>query len=211
MKRRVAGVEKIVGMRYNGISPLLRRFDLPRSLLMTSSPIRRLTLSGLLLALAIVLPFLTGSIPQLGQTLLPMHLPVLLCGFLVGWKEGGIVGGVAPLFRSFLIGMPPLFPTASAMAFELAAYGIAAGLLTRLFPRKWPYFFLSLILTMILGRLVWGAVSFVFYTWMGNAFPFSAFIAGAVLNALPGILMQWVLIPPILALWYRRGEREART
>jgi thiamine transporter ThiT len=177
---------------------------------MRSSALRRLSLSGLFLALALSLPFLTGSIPQLGQTLLPMHLPVLLCGFLVGWKEGGIVGLVAPLLRSILFGMPPFFPTAAAMAFELAAYGIAAGILIRLFPKKWPFFFLNLMFAMIIGRIIWGLVSWMFSVWIGNAFPFSVFLSGAVLNALPGILIQFVLIPPLLALWYPKTDPEVR-
>ena len=87
-----------------------------------------LVLSALFLALALVLPFLTGQIPQIGNMLLPMHLPVLLCGLICGWQYGGVVGFAAPLLRSALFGMPPMI-TAIAMAFELAAYGIIVGAL----------------------------------------------------------------------------------
>ena len=75
------------------------------------------------LALAYVMPFLTGQIPQVGSMLCPMHIPVLLCGFFCGAPWGLAVGFVAPLLRSFTLGMPPMFPTAFCMAFELAAYG----------------------------------------------------------------------------------------
>ena len=92
--------------------------------------IKRLVLSALMLALAYVLPFFTGNIPQIGSMLLPMHLPVLLCGFLCGGPWGALVGFIAPLMRSVLTGgFPPMFPTALAMAFELAAYGGIAGFL----------------------------------------------------------------------------------
>ena len=92
-----------------------------------STKTKRLVISALLLAAGLVLPFLTGGIPNFGRMLLPMHLPVLLCGFVCGWKWGLLVGFVTPLLRSVLFGMPPMVPTALAMAFELAAYGALAG------------------------------------------------------------------------------------
>ena len=82
--------------------------------------IRKLTYSALCLALAIVLPFLTGQIPQIGSMLCPMHIPALLCGFLCGWQYGAVVGFVSPLLRMLMFGMPPVY-VAIAMAFELAA------------------------------------------------------------------------------------------
>ncbi len=93
---------------------------------------KKLVYSALFLALALVLPFLTGQIQTFGQMLAPMHLPVLLCGFVCGPVWGLAVGAVAPLLRSLLFGMPPMFPTAVAMAFELAAYGLFTGLFYRL-------------------------------------------------------------------------------
>lgn len=97
--------------------------------------IRTLAFAALLLTLGLVLPFLTGQIPQFGSMLLPMHLPVLLCGFVCSWPWGLAVGAVTPLLRSLLFAMPPMFPTALAMAFELAAYGCCTGLLYRRLPR----------------------------------------------------------------------------
>jgi thiamine transporter ThiT len=78
-------------------------------------------------ALGLILPFFTGQIPKVGSMMLPMHIPVLLCGLICGWKYGLMAGAVLPLLRSALFGMPPLFPTAAAMAFELAAYGFLSG------------------------------------------------------------------------------------
>jgi len=68
----------------------------------------RLTLAALFVALGLVLPFLTGQIPEIGSMLLPMHLPALLCGFVCGWPCGLAVGFVMPLLRSLIFGMPPL-------------------------------------------------------------------------------------------------------
>ena len=155
----------------------------------------KLTLSALFLALAYVLPFLTGQIPEIGSMLCPMHIPVLLCGFLCGWGWGFAVGLTAPLLRSLTLGMPVPFPMGLAMALELAAYGTVAGLLYRLLPPKKPYIYCSLLGAMLVGRLIWGAAMFVFAGMSGGSFPFSAFLAGAFTNALPGILVQILLIP----------------
>lgn len=88
--------------------------------------IYNLVLAAMFLAIGIVLPFFTGQIPQIGRMLLPMHLPVLLCGLICGWQYGGAVGFVLPILRYALFGMPPM-PNGLAMAFELAAYGIIVG------------------------------------------------------------------------------------
>lgn len=160
---------------------------------------RRLALSAMLLALAYVLPFFTGNIPQVGNMLLPMHLPVLLCGFLCGGPWGAVVGFLAPLSRSFFIGMPKLYPNALAMAFELAAYGLISGLLSRRLPKTIWGTYLSLVGAMVGGRVVWGLVSWVLYTGMGAAFPLSVFWAGAVTSAIPGITLQLVAVPALVS------------
>ena len=161
---------------------------------------RKLVLAALFLAMAYVMPFLTGQIPEIGSMLCPMHIPVLLCGFVCGWSWGLAVGLIAPLLRSLTLWMPPIYPTALCMAFELATYGALAGLLHRLFPRKRPFVYLSLLISMIAGRLVWGAAMFVCMGISGKGFPFSAFLAGAVTNALPGIALQLILIPVLVVL-----------
>ena len=162
---------------------------------MKSMSTKDIVLSGLFLALCLVLPFLTGQIPEIGNMLLPMHLPVLLCGFICGWPFGLVVGAVAPVLRSALFGLPPMFPTAVAMAFELAVYGLVSGLLYKLLPKKNVYIFVALITAMVAGRIVWGGVSYVLYGIGGTVFTWEIFMSGAILKALPGIAAQIVLIP----------------
>ncbi len=166
---------------------------------------RKLTYSALFLALAMVLPFLTGQIPEIGAMLSPMHIPVLLCGFVCGWPWGLAVGLIAPLLRSVLFGIPKLYPSAVAMTFELAAYGALAGILYRSLPRKPWSVYVSLILAMIGGRLVWGAARYVLAGLSGSEFPLSAFFAGAVFNAVPGIILHIILIP-ILVLVLEKAK-----
>ncbi len=164
------------------------------------SKLLKMILAALFLALAYVMPFLTGQIPEIGSMLCPMHIPVLLCGFICGPVWGGIVGLIAPLFRSLLTGgFPPMFPTAVCMAFELAAYGAAAGLMHQLLPRRKPYIYCSLIIAMTVGRLVWGAAMFL-CVGVGGGFTLAAFFAGAITNAIPGIVLQIVLIPVLVMI-----------
>lgn len=166
-----------------------------------------LALASMFLALSYVLPFLTGQIPQLGSMLCPMHIPVLLCGFICGAPWGMAVGFIAPLLRSLTIGMPGLFPTAVAMAAELCIYGMTAGFLFRIFPKKKIYIYLSLLISMISGRLVWGIVQFVLLGFDSSAFPLSAFVAGAFSNAIPGIVLQIILVPILVMLIERIREK----
>ena len=160
--------------------------------------VRQLVLAALFLALAFVLPLLTGQMPKVGNMLCPMHFPVLLCGFMLGGPWGLTVGFAAPLLRSVLFGMPPMFPVAISMAFELAAYGLVSGVLWRKVKHTVPMMYASLVTAMVAGRLVWGAVRFVLAGLTGSSFPFSAFLSGALLTAVPGIVAQLVLIPLIL-------------
>ena len=165
---------------------------------------RKLVLAAMCLALALVLPFLTGQIPEIGSALSPMHIPALLCGFLCGPVWGGIVGAVAPLLRHLLFTMPPLM-AAIPMAFELAAYGIVAGILYRLLPKTIPFLYVSLVGAMLAGRVVWGIVKLFLSVAQASEFTFSAFIAGAITGAIPGIICHIILIP-IIVLALKRAK-----
>lgn len=167
--------------------------------------------SGVFIALGIVLPFLTGQIQSIGNKLLPMHLPVLLCGFVCGAPYGLAVGFIVPLLRSFLFGMPPMFPTAVSMAFELAAYGLVAGLLDRRLPKKNGMIYLSLIAAMIVGRIVAGLVNVVLYGVQGSAYSVKLFMTGMFLNAVPGIILQLILVPVIVMVFKRARLTEEGT
>ena len=162
---------------------------------MQNKSLKRMVLAALFLALALVLPFLTGQIPEVGSMLCPMHIPALLCGFFCGWPWGLAVGLIAPVLRSLLFGMPPMFPMAICMSFELATYGAVAGWLYSKLSKKKSSVYIALLTAMVLGRLVWGAARFVCTGLDVSAFGLSAFWAGAVTTAIPGIIVQIVLIP----------------
>lgn len=156
---------------------------------------KRLAIAAVCLALCMVLPFATGNIPQVGNMLCPMHIPVLLCGFICGPTYGMIIGMVAPLLRFALFGMPPILPIGVAMCFELGVYGMVSGVLNKILPKKNIFLYVSLVLAMIAGRIVWGIVRVIMTEAGGYAFTWQAFMAGAFYNAIPGIAVQIVLIP----------------
>lgn len=157
-----------------------------------------LALSSMFLALAFVMPFLTGQVPQIGSMLCPMHIPVILCSYVCGAPWGLVVGFASPLLRSFTLGMPPLFPTAFSMAFELAVYGFLSGFLYRKLSENKVNIYLSLVISMIAGRLVWGAVQLCCAGFDASKFNLSLFWSGAVVNAIPGIVIQLILIPVLV-------------
>lgn len=172
----------------------------------TQRPVQTLSMAAMLMALGFVLPFFTGQIPQIGSMLCPMHLPVLLCGFLCGWKYGLAVGFVLPLLRSVTLGMPPMFPTAIAMTFELAAYGFLAGFLYA--RSRWQCVVAlvrCLIAAMIGGRIVWAVVRVILSGVSGQAFTWQMFLSGAFLTAIPGIVLQLVFIPAVMVALDRTG------
>ena len=176
----------------------------------TRTPVLLLVTAAICLALCMVLPFLTGQIPEIGSALCPMHIPVLLCGFLCGPAYAAAVGAIAPLLRFALFGMPPIFPTGVAMCFELAAYGFISGWLYRRLPRSRTSIYGALIAAMLAGRVVWGAVRAVHSGVGASPFTWAAFLSGAFTTAIPGIIVHIVLIP-ILVMALERALPWLRT
>lgn len=160
--------------------------------------VKNLTLSAMFLALCIILPFITGGVTQIGNAISPMHIPVLICGFVCGWQYGAAVGFIAPLMRSLLFSMPPMYPIAVSMAFELAAYGLLCGLLYKAFPKKNVYIYPALIISMLGGRAVWGIARFIMTGLGGSEFSMAMFVAGAFTQAVPAIICHVLLVPPVV-------------
>lgn len=170
-----------------------------RDTTMRNKQLKNLVLAAMFMGLGLVLPFLTGQLQQLGSMLLPMHIPVLLCGLICGWQYGLAVGFFLPLLRSVVFGMPQMYPMAVAMAFELAAYGFSAGFLYA--RSRWQCvkaLYRCLLISMVFGRAVWGIAEVILLGAGSGGFTFGAFISGALLNAIPGIIVQLTLIPLIM-------------
>lgn len=170
------------------------------------NPILQLTLSAMFIAIGLVLPFLTGQIQLIGNMLLPMHIPVFLCGLICGWQYGFVIGFVLPFLRYMLFGMPILFPIGIAMAFELATYGLVVGLCYS--RSRWQCIFTlysSMIIAMLIGRMIWGITQLVLLGLNDKTFTWHMFITGAFLNAIPGIILLLTLVPAIMIGLDRTG------
>ena len=168
---------------------------------MQNDKIKRLALAAMFLAIGMLLPMLTGQIKEIGDSLLPMHLAVMLCGIICGWEYGLGVGLILPFLRSVSFGMPPIYPNAVWMSLELATYGFVIGLMYAMRKKesRW-YIFLCLLCSQIAGRVVWGVAKALLLGIGSETFGFKAFIVGGFVDAIPGILLQFIVIPIVLRL-----------
>lgn len=158
---------------------------------------KKMVEASFFLALGLILPMLFHQFGMLGQLLLPMHIPVLLCGFILGKRYGSLVGFITPFLSSVLTGMPPIYPTALAMALELAVYGYAAGYF---FKKKNINIILSLVIAMILGRIVSGMANLILFSMAGKPYAFSMFITASFVKPVWGIILQLIAIPTIVTV-----------
>lgn len=165
---------------------------------------RKLVLSALFLALAILLPFITGQIPTFGKMLTPMHFPVILGSLVLGPVYGFLIGVIAPLLRQLLFGMPP-FPMSVMMAFELATYGVLSGLLYvklgNLITKDVTKVYVSIIISMIIGRVVFALAALS----LTGASSFMVVFFGTFTGSFVGIVLQLLIIP---ILYFRIKDRK---
>ncbi len=161
--------------------------------------LKRMYLSAVFLASGMVLPLLTGQIKEIGDSLLPMHFAALLCGFICGGGWGTLVGFVLPFFRSIIFSMPPIYPNAIWMSAELATYGAVSGALYYCFKKKtMPAVYISLVCAQLAGRIMWAIAKTILMGISGKTFTLTMFFVGGFLDAIPGIMLQLLLIPLIL-------------
>lgn len=169
-----------------------------------NSTLKNTSFSAMFLALAMVMPFLTGQIQQIGSMLLPMHLPIILCSLVCGKKYGFLVGLIAPVMRSTIFHMPPMYPTAIAMSVKLAVLGfLLAFLFERAGKQSIKTLYASLTVSILVSRLFW-SVAMCFLLGTGeNGFTLSMFFSMAFAKAFPGILLQLILVP---AFFYMKNK-----
>lgn len=165
---------------------------------------KKIVISALNIALGIVLPMALHFIPNAGQVLLPMHLPVLLNGLCCGSFYGGVVGMLIPLLSSILTGMPPAAILPS-MVFELAAYGLVSGVMVKVIRGKNELLntYGALVCSMLVGRIVFGIVNAMVFR--AGAYSLEIWVTASFITALPGIILQLVVIP-ILVVALRKSK-----
>lgn len=171
---------------------------------MKTRSVRQIALTGMCIALGVVLPVLFHAVPNAGSVLLPMHIPVLLCGFLAGWPFALACGVLTPALSTLFTGMPPaaILP---AMVCELAVYGMVSSLIYHRMPkgRRVPRLYLPLVAAMLAGRAVSGALNALVFS--AGQYSLGAFVSASFVVALPGIVIQLVLIPALVGVLERTG------
>lgn len=164
-----------------------------------SKPVKMI-ISALGITLCLILPFFVAQIQTIGKMLSPMHLPTMICGIVCGPFYGLAVGFISPMLRSVVFGLPAMFPTAIAMSFETAVYGFVAGIFFRIFPRKKLFIYPTLLIAMIIGRIIRIFVDILLLGIAGSEIGYKMIFLGATVSTIPGVIVQFILIPPIVWL-----------
>lgn len=164
---------------------------------MEKNQTNRLVIAAMCVTLGVILPIAFHTIPNAGNIILPMHIPVLLCGLVVGWPYGLACGILTPLLSSFITGMPPMAYLPSMLC-ELATYGLVSGLLIRFVRTKSRIadIYLQLVGAMLAGRIVYGVLNALIFS--AGKYTMAIFVSGAFVTALPGIIIQLVLLPILI-------------
>lgn len=164
----------------------------------TFSPVRRTVLAAMFVALCVVLPIAFHGIPDAGSVFLPMHIPVLICGMVCGWPYGFLCGLLGPLLSSLITGMPPAAYLPPMMV-ECAVYGMVTGLVLRYIHtgKLQLDLYIALIAAMLAGRVVSGIAKALIFS---PGITMGYWITASFVTALPGILIQLVVIPLLVAV-----------
>lgn len=168
------------------------------------SKTKRLILASLCLALGVVLPIAFHSVANAGSIFLPMHIPVLLCGLICGWPYGLACGALTPILSSLITGMPPMAYVPS-MVCELAVYGLVTGLIFRYVKtgKTIVDIYIALISAMLLGRITFGVLNALIFR--AGEYSITIWATAAFATALPGIVIQLIIIP-ILIIALQRAK-----
>lgn len=167
---------------------------------MRKTELKKLIITAFCITMGLVFPSVFHLFGGTGPVFLPMHIPVLVCGFVCGYRYGALCGFILPLLSSILTGMPPIFPIGLAMAFELMTYGLLTGLLYKkvgIYP--------SLIGAMLGGRAISGIANAVLLGVAGRPYGLSVFLTGAFVTAIPGIILQLIAVPVLIKALEKSG------
>ena len=196
--------------RYYNLPPAFCQSDRIHGKVFSMNPkYEKLAFAGVLVALGIVLPF-AGShgLGIAGTVLLPMHIPVFICGLVCGGALGAACGFILPILSSLLTGMPAVYPMMVIMSFELMTYGAVSGFLysrTKLGKIRFGVY-PAMIAAMICGRAVYALVFRILLSISGQLRALTAW--GAFVTGLPGITVQLLLIPPAAVALRRFAVRD---
>ena len=152
-------------------------------------------LSGIGIALPRIFHVLAGK--TAGATFLPMHIAVLIAALTFGITSATIVGGTSVIFSYLLTGMPSL-SRLPYMLIELLIYAILLGILNKKFNS-----YISLIATIILGRVLYAITLFVCINMLGLQ-TYGISVLESIKVGMPGIIIQLICVPIIAKVMNER-------
>lgn len=161
------------------------------------SKTKQITLAAMCLALGVILPQAFHAIPNAGSIFLPMHIPVLICGFICGPLYGLLVGILTPCLSHLIFSMPPV-PMLGQMIVELGMYGLCTGLFNKIIKidNDIIKIYVVLIVSMLIGRIIYGLANALIFK--AGSYSLNIWLTAAFITALPGIIIQLILIPIII-------------
>ena len=163
---------------------------------------KKMILSALFIAMGLILPTIFHTVNLSGSVFSPMHLPVMIGGFLLGPSYGAIIGFITPVLSSILTGMPPLMPIMPMMALELLGYGFMTGLLFR----KTKKIYVSLIISIVFGRLCSMVGAFILSLTLAPQISPIPYVVSGIVNGLPGIAIQLIVVPTLVKFMVTNKE-----
>ena len=152
-------------------------------------------LSGIGIALPRIFHVLAGS--AAGATFLPMHIAVLLATLTFGITSGTVVAGTSIICSYLLTGMPTLVRL-PYMLIELVIYAILLGVFNKKFNN-----YISLIATIILGRILYAITLFVAINLLGFQ-TYGISVIESIKTGIPGIIIQLLFVPVIAKMMNER-------
>lgn len=163
----------------------------------------RLLITAILLAVGMVLPFLTGQLQSFGQLISPLHIPAFICGLTCGWGWGAALGLVLPILRGLIFGMPPFPAVGLPMAFELMFYGLVSGIaypmLRKAFKdKRLVAMLIAMVIAMIVGRCAGGVAKAIMMGVQGQGYAFSVFFASYFTGTAVGAVIHLIVCPLIV-------------
>ncbi len=157
---------------------------------------KKIIITSLFIAMGVVLPLCFHMIPSGGNIFLPMHLPVILGGMVVGPFYGILIGILTPTISHLLTSMPPaaVYP---GMMLELISYAFFSGLFVKVIKTKNNILnaYLALIPSMLIGRIVSGLTNA--FIFQAGKYNFHTWITLSFVTSLPGIIIQLAIIPAL--------------
>lgn len=163
---------------------------------------KRLVFSVIFTTLAVAFSFFSIIDANVENTLMPVHIPVLLGSFVCGGPLGFFIGLAAPLLKFLLFSSPAPLSDVVCCSFELAVCGCFGGYLFRSLPAKLPFYALNTAISLLAAKTTYFVLKYLITIFFaGTDLAPEVFISNHLIPALVGIAFQSVVIPIVVVVF----------